>query len=155
MIGSYSVDVTQNGTTNLVWSIRANVMDWATAPGTPIPNGQMTSARFRIRYYTGKDITSFNVNLPGSSVSIRSSSHFSGTVVIYVPPDTTAEQIAALAPTYTLDAGATCNQPNGAIPDPPLSTSTPVSYVVTPQDTKDLPAKLYSVIVTRDAPPTN
>jgi hypothetical protein len=74
-------------------------------------------------------------------------------VVVYVPPETTDEQIAALAPTYALDAGATCNQTNGAIPNPPLSTTTPVSYIVTPQDAADLPAKVYSVVVTREAPP--
>jgi len=153
LMGTPTVDHRQDGTDQLVWALRANIMDWAGAGGGKVPLAQMTSARFRVRHYTGKDITSFDANLPGSSVSIRSTSPVSGAVVVYVAPETADERIAALAPTHALDDEATCDQPNGAIPNPPLSTTTPVSYTVTPQDAADLPARVYSVVVTRVTPP--
>ena len=67
------------------------------------------------------------------------------TIVLTVPFGTTAGQVAALAPTFTLSAGATCNQPNGGIPTPPLSTTAAVTYTVTAQDTTT--TKDYAVTV--------
>jgi len=122
-------------------------MDWAGAGGGTVPLATMTNDTFRITYDLVPDITSFNANLVGSSTSIQSLSATAGTVVVTVPLGTTAAQIAALAPTYTLDLGTTCNQPNNSIPSPALSLTTPVHYIVTAQDgttTKD-----FSVTVVR------
>ncbi|MCF7675978.1 MAG: hypothetical protein K9M97_11585 [Akkermansiaceae bacterium] len=95
---------------------------------------------------TACDITAFDANFPGSSTTITTTSATEGTVVVHVPSGTTEAQAAALAPTYTPSAFATCDQTNGTIPTPPLSLTTPVHYIVTAQDgstTKD-----YTVTVT-------
>ncbi|MEI7898821.1 MAG: hypothetical protein WCK89_01110 [bacterium] len=64
-----------------------------------------------------------------------------GTNIVWtVPYGTTVE---TLAPVYTLSSGG-CDQPNGAIPDPPLSTSSPVTYIVTYGEV----ANAYAVTVT-------
>ena len=146
LMGPPTIDYQQDGTQQLVWAIRANIMDWTGAGGGTVPLAQMTNDTFRITYDLVPDITSFNANLTGSSASIQSLSATNGTVMVTVPFGTTDAQIAALAPTYMLDLGATCNQPNTAIPSPALSASTPVHYIVTGQDgttTKD-----YTVTVT-------
>lgn len=148
MIGQPTIDYQPDGTQQLVWAIRANIMDWPNSQ-SPVPLAAMTSDSFRITYDLVPDITSFNANLPGSDVLIQSQSDTAGTVTIYVPPGTTDAQIAALAPTYTLDFGATCNQPNNAVPTPPLSVGTPVSYIVSPDAGSSQPPKVYSVSVVR------
>jgi hypothetical protein len=54
--------------------------------------------------------------------------------------------VAALAPSYTLSAFATCDQTNSTIPTSPLSLTAPVHYIVKAEDgstTKD-----YTVTVT-------
>jgi hypothetical protein len=148
MMGPPAIDYQPDGTQQLVWAIRANIMDWPSSQ-SKVPLAAMTSDRFRITYDMVPDITSFNANLAGSSALIQSLSDTNGTVVVYVPNGTTDAQIAALAPTYTLDIGATCNQPNHAIPTPPLSTGTPVSYIVSPEAGSSQPPKVYSVAVVR------
>jgi len=88
---------------------------------------------------TACDITAFDAGA-GTSAAISTTSPTTGSVVVYVPLGTTPAQVAALAPTYTLSAGATCDQTNSAIPSPPLSFTTPVHYLVTAEDgttTKD------------------
>jgi hypothetical protein len=50
MMGAPTVDVRQDGTTQLVWSVRANIMNWAGAGGGAVPLAQMTRARYRIKY---------------------------------------------------------------------------------------------------------
>jgi hypothetical protein len=151
MMAQPAIDYQQDGTQQLVWAIRANIMDWPGSQST-VPLAAMTSDTFRIHYSSGKAITAFNANFPGSTATVQSLSDATGSVVVYVPPGTTAAQIAALAPTYTLESGATCNQPNSAVPTPPLSLNAPVSYTVTPQDPANLPARVYSVIVTTNSP---
>jgi hypothetical protein len=74
---------------------------------------------------TACEIKTFNANLTG----IRSTVMPTGTVVVNVPAGTTETQLAALTPTLTLSPGATC-----AIPNPPLSSTAPVHYIVTAQD---------------------
>jgi len=49
MMGAPSLDYRQDGTTQLVWAIRANIMDWAGSKGK-VPLATMTNATFRIRY---------------------------------------------------------------------------------------------------------
>ena len=50
MMGAPTVDMQQDGTTQLVWAVRANVMDWVGKGGGTVPLAEMTSARFRINY---------------------------------------------------------------------------------------------------------
>ena len=50
MMGTPTVDLQQDGTTQLVWAVRANVMDWVGKGGSTVPLAQMTTARFRINY---------------------------------------------------------------------------------------------------------
>jgi autotransporter-associated beta strand protein len=90
------------------------------------------------------DILTFNANFAGSSVVITTTSPTTGTVVVTVPIGTTSPQVAALAPTYTLAAGATCDQPNSQKPSPALSLTTPVTYTVTALNGA---TKAYSVTV--------
>jgi hypothetical protein len=97
---------------------------------------------------TACDMLTFNANLAGSGAIIRTTSPTAGTVVVYVPFGTTEVQVAALAPTYTLSALATCNQPNSTIPSPALSTTIPVHYIVKAQD--GVTTKDYTVTVTVD-----
>jgi hypothetical protein len=67
-------------------------------------------------------------------------------IVLRVPQGTTNEQVAALAPTFTLSPYATCDQPNGTTPPtPPLSATAAVPYVVTAQD--GITTKTYQVTV--------
>ncbi|MCX6928418.1 MAG: autotransporter-associated beta strand repeat-containing protein [Verrucomicrobia bacterium] len=87
---------------------------------------------------TACDITAFG---PGAVIDQGAK-----TITMYVPFGTTPAQVAALKPTYTLSPGATCNQTNGAVPTPPLSTTSPVTYKVTAQDT--VTTKDYAVTVT-------
>jgi hypothetical protein len=150
MMAQPTFDYQPDGTAQLVWAIRANVMDWPSSK-SPVPLATMTNATFRITYDLVPDITAFNANLEGSSVLVQSLSDTNGTVVVYVPASTTDEQIAALAPIYTLDFGATCNQTNNAIPVPALSTGAPVNYIVSPSAGGGQPAKVYSVSVVRTA----
>ncbi len=93
------------------------------------------------------DITAFGTNIAGSSAAITTTSPTTGTVVLTVAPSTTEEEIAALAPTYTLSLGATCDQPNDGStpPTPVLSTTTSVPYVVTAADLTT--TKTYNVTV--------
>jgi hypothetical protein len=142
---TYSIDHNQDGTMDVIWNVSMHDWDWIAG----VVNKQVTNIQFRITYDLVPDITSFNANLPGSDVLIQSQSDTAGTVTIYVPPGTTDAQIAALAPTYTLDFGATCNQPNNAVPTPPLSVGTPVSYIVSPAAGSSQPPKVYSVSVVR------
>jgi len=148
MMGQPAIDYQQDGTHQLVWALRTNIMDWPSSKST-VPLAQMTSDRFRITYDLCPDITSFNANLAESSAGIQSLSDTNGAVVVYVPTGATDAQIAALAPTYKLDLGATCNQPNKAIPTPPLSARAPVSYIVTPEAGSSQPPKVYAVTVVR------
>lgn len=151
MMGQPAIDHQQDGTHQLVWAIRANIMDWPTS-SSKAPLAELTGSRFKITYDMIPDITSFQVNLPGSSTTIRSLSDTKGEIIVYVPPDTTDAQIATLAPTYTLDYGATCNQPNHAPPFPALrARQRPVSYVVKTDASNKRPAKTYSVSVVRSS----
>jgi autotransporter-associated beta strand protein len=93
---------------------------------------------------TACNILTFNANFAGSSAVITTTSATTGTVVVTVPIGTTITQVAALAPTYTLSAGATCNQPNSQKPSPALSLTTPVTYTVTALSGA---TKAYSVTV--------
>ncbi len=52
MMGAPSLDYQQDGTTQLVWAIRANIMDWAGSKDK-VPLATMTNATFRIRYSSG------------------------------------------------------------------------------------------------------
>jgi len=67
-------------------------------------------------------------------------------IVLFMPQGTTNEQVAAIAPTFTLSPYATCNQPNGVTsPIPPLNSTATVPYVVTAQD--GFTTKTYQVTV--------
>jgi autotransporter-associated beta strand protein len=88
---------------------------------------------------TACDITAF-----GPGAVIGQSAQY---ITWYVPFGTTPGQVAALKPTYTLSAGATCNQPNGGVPTPALSTTSSVTYEVTAQDTVTTKEYLVAVIV--------
>lgn len=79
------------------------------------------------------EILTFNPNFPGSSAVITTTGA-TGIVDVFVPYGTTPAQVAALAPTYTLSAGASCNRTNSAAPSPSLSFTTPVTYTVTAED---------------------
>lgn len=151
MMGQPAVDYQQDGTQQLVWAIRANIMDWPSS-GSKVPLAELTSSRFKITYDREPDITSFQVNLPGSSATIRSLSDTKGEIIVYVPPDTTDSQIAALAPVYTLDYGTTCNQPNRGVPFPNLSArQRPGAYVISPNAASKGAPKTYSVTVVRSS----
>jgi len=65
-----------------------------------------------------------------------------------MPYGTTASQVAALAPTFTLSTGAMCSQPDNTIPNPPLNTTGTVIYKVTAQDGTHSKDYAVSVIVT-------
>jgi hypothetical protein len=95
---------------------------------------------------TACDMLTFNANLAGSSAIISTTSSTAGTVAVKVPFGTTEAQVAALAPSYTLSAFATCNQTNSTIPIPALSTTVPVHYIVKAQD--GVTTKDYTVTVT-------
>jgi autotransporter-associated beta strand protein len=79
------------------------------------------------------ELLTFNPGIPGSSAVITSTGA-TGTVEVWVPYGTTPTQVAALAPTYTLSAGASCNQPNSAAPGPPLNFANPVTFAVTAEN---------------------
>jgi hypothetical protein len=101
------------------------------------------------------DITTFGANIAGSSASINTTGPTTGTVVLTVAPATTPEEVAALAPTYTLSAHAACNnQPNDGVtlPSPVLSTTTSVPYIVIAEDST---TKTYAVTVLPGAPPND
>lgn len=49
MMGAPSLDYRQDGTTQLVWAIRANIMDWAGSKGK-VPLAQIANIQFRITY---------------------------------------------------------------------------------------------------------
>ncbi|MCX6873991.1 MAG: hypothetical protein NTW21_09310 [Verrucomicrobia bacterium] len=95
-----------------------------------------------------------NVSIPGNSLSsdcdmltFGPGAVITGTdIVLTVAPGTTPEQVAAIAPTFTLSPYASCDRTSGSIPSPdPLSTTTAVHYIVTAANgttTKD-----YSVLV--------
>jgi hypothetical protein len=151
MLGQPTIDEHQDGTRQLVWAIRANIMDWPKSKSR-VPLAAMTRGRFRINYSSGKAITAFHANFPGSTATVRSLSETTGSVVVYVPPGTKPSQVAALAPSYTLDSGATCDQPNHAVPNQPMSLNRPTTYIVTPRDPANLPARAYSVSVTTKNP---
>ena len=53
MMGPPAADYRPDGTTQLVWAIRANIMDWPKS-GSKVPLAQMTSNRFRINYAPDK-----------------------------------------------------------------------------------------------------
>ena len=91
------------------------------------------------------EILTFNPNLPGSSAVITSTGA-TGTVDVLVPYGTTPTQVAALAPTYTLSAGASCNQPNSAAPSPPLNFANPVTFAVTAENGSTIRTYNVSVI---------
>ncbi len=117
-----------NGTTYQVKILAVNALGDGTpsaaVAGTPaLPS----SACDMLTYGPGADITGTNV-------------------VLRMPQGTTNEQVAALAPTFTLSPYATCNQPNGTTPPTPaLSTTGSVPYVVTAQD--GVTSKTYQVTV--------
>jgi len=67
-----------------------------------------------------------------------------GTVVWTVPYGTV---VATLAATYTLSAGATCNQPNGSIPTPAFGGSAPVVFEITSADGKVVKDYAVTVVV--------
>ncbi|MCX6875336.1 MAG: GDSL-type esterase/lipase family protein [Verrucomicrobia bacterium] len=67
-----------------------------------------------------------------------------GTIAWTVPYGTV---VSALAPAFTLSAGATCNQSSGAIPTPAFGGSTPVVYEVTSSDGKVVKDYTVTVIV--------
>jgi hypothetical protein len=52
MMGPPTVDIRQDGTTQLVWAVRANIMNWSGVGGGPVPLAKMSSARYRIKYKT-------------------------------------------------------------------------------------------------------
>jgi hypothetical protein len=83
---------------------------------------------------TARDITSFNANYPGSSAVITNTGPGTGTVVVVLPYGTPAVIAGTLAPTFTLSAGATCNQVSGSKPTPNLSIGGSVTYTVTAED---------------------
>ena len=144
-VNGYSIDYRQDGTMGVMWHVAMHDWEWKAG----VVNNQVTNIQFQIAYDLVPDITSFNANLDGSGAIIQSLSNTNGTVTIYVPVSTTDGQIAALAPTYTLDFGATCNQASGAVPSPPLSTNTPVPYIVSPGAGSSNPPKVYAVSVVR------
>ncbi|MFN4942730.1 MAG: hypothetical protein ACK5G9_02925, partial [Akkermansiaceae bacterium] len=90
------------------------------------------------------EITSFNIDLPGSRVAIRSTSPTTGTVVVSVPADTSDAKLAALTPRLTLSTGATC-----VAPAAPLSLQKNLHYRVTAED--GTTKKDYTVKVVADA----
>ncbi|MCX6876926.1 MAG: hypothetical protein NTW21_24395 [Verrucomicrobia bacterium] len=94
------------------------------------------------------DITSFGINVAGSSAVITDIDFTTGTVDWRVPYGT---PVATLAPSYTLSAGATCTRPNPGIPTPALSTTTPVPYLIHAED--GFTTKTYDVTVTVAPPP--
>jgi hypothetical protein len=147
------VDVLRDGTTQAVWVVRANIMDWVGAGGGTVPLASTTAMSFRLRYGTGKEITTFRGNLSGSIGAVTGGGCVDGVVTLHVPPQTTDAQIAAIRTTYTLDQGATCNQPNGGLPTPRLSVSRPVAYVVRSGNPADVAPKVFSVIVSREPAP--
>ena len=96
---------------------------------------------------TARDITVFNANFPGSNSVITSTGAGTGTVVVYLLKGTPAAIAGTLAPTFTLSAGATCNQVSGIRPTPNLSVGGPVTYTVTAED--GISTKDYAVTVVR------
>ena len=99
------------------------------------------------------DLTAFGTNVTGSSAAITTTSPTTGTITLTVAPGTTELEVAALAPTYTLSAFATCDQPNGGVPDPALSITGSVPYVVTAED--GTTTKTYTVTVIVGTAPVN
>ena len=53
MMGSPSIDYRQDGSSQHVWAVRANIMDWAGSKGKD-PLAQMTNIQFRITYAADK-----------------------------------------------------------------------------------------------------
>ncbi len=153
LAGQPVMDVLRDGTRQVVFDVRANVMDWAGVGGGTVPLASTTSLSLRLVYGTGKEITSFRGSLSGGVATLTGGACSEGVITLHVPPQTTDAQIAAIRTTHTLDDGATCNQPNGAIPTPPLSVERPVEYVVRSGDPTDGTARVYSVRVTRQAGP--
>lgn len=152
LVGSPVMDVLRDGTTQAVWIARANIMDWEGAGGGTVPLASATSMSFRLRYATGKEITSFRSSFAGSIGAVTSSCP-NGVITLHVPPQTTNAQINGLRPIYTLDEGATCNQPNNGLPTPRLSTTIPVNYVITAANPADPNPKVFSVLASRDPAP--
>lgn len=54
LVGSPVVDVLRDGTTQAVWAVRANIMDWEGAGGGTVPLAETIALSFRVRYSTGK-----------------------------------------------------------------------------------------------------
>jgi hypothetical protein len=84
---------------------------------------------------TACELTAFNPNLAGSRTTVMSNGSNSSIVVVNVPAGTTDAQLAALTPTLSLSAGATCE-----IPTRPLTLNKNTRYIVKAEDgstTKD------------------
>ncbi len=94
---------------------------------------------------TARDITAFNANSAGSNSIVTSTGPNTGTIEVVVPFGTPAVLVGAIAPTFTLSAGATCNQVSGARPTPNLSIGGSAHYIVTAQDATSM--KDYTVTV--------
>lgn len=144
-VNAYSVDYHQDGTQDVMWYVVMHDWDWKAG----VVNNQVTNIQYRIAYDMVPDLTSFEIDLAGSNLFIQSQSDTSGTVTVYVPAGVADAEIAALAPSYTLDFSATCNQPNNAVPTPPLSVGAPVSYIVSPGAGSSSLPKVYLVSVVR------
>ncbi len=98
---------------------------------------------------TARDITAFNANSAGTNAIITSTGANTGTIEVVVPFGTPTVLVGAIAPTFTLSAGATCSQLNNARPTPNLSIGGTVHYIVTAQD--GVSTKDYSVTVRQSA----
>ncbi len=93
---------------------------------------------------TGKWGILGSATIPGTLAVLRTESQmltfgsdgvidqFSQTVIITAPAGT---NLATYAPTFTLSPGATCVPASGAIPSPNFSTTNPMTYTVTSEDT--------------------
>jgi hypothetical protein len=98
---------------------------------------------------TARDILTFNNNSAGSNAIITSTGASTGTIEIVVPFGTPSILVGAIAPTFTLSAGATCSQLNNSRPTPNLSIGGTVHYIVTAQD--GVSTKDYAVTVRQSA----
>ena len=105
---------------------------------------------------TGKWGILGSATIPGALAVLRTESQmltfgsdgvidqFSQTVTITVPAGT---NLATYAPTFTLSPGATCVPASGAIPSPKFSTTNPMTYTVTSEDTSTTTSYLVTVNV--------
>jgi len=80
MMAQPSLDYQQDGTTQLVWAIRANIMNWPGSQST-VPLATMTNATFRIRYAAGNTLTACNANFRGNGATLQTPPNTSDTAI--------------------------------------------------------------------------